>query len=288
MNRTIIYFFIFFTFLSSFSVLNFAQCSDAGVCQLGHLADEKEEQLNISVTYKNGYSGKEDDVSFNSIQLETTYELFNNSTVKILLPYNFKSGPGGNVKGIGDLIISWTQELFSNEASSLNASLGAKLATGDENKEHSLPQIYQPGLGSNDFIFTVDYNNNNFGFGTGYQLAGGRNDKEGLRLKRGDDLLLKASYLFSSEYFKIIPQLIFIKRLSKSSILDINSPGENFIEVDKSDQSQFNLLALVQYNLNENYDFFSEVAIPLLKREVNVDGLTRTYTVSFGMRFIIN
>jgi len=285
MRRTIFIYLITLLFLSIFSISNFAQCSDAGICQLGHLVDDGEKQhLNISVSYKNGYSEKENDVSFQSFQLDTHYDLFKRSTIGFIIPYNIQSGPDGSVNGIGDLLLIWTQELFFDETSSLNASVGIKLATGDENKNPSLPQVYQPGLGSNDLIFTIDYNYDKIGFGLGYQLAGGRNDKERIRLKRGDDLLVRTFYIISFDDFSVIPQLLLIKRLSKSSVLDLNSTGENFVEVDKSDQSQLNLLALLQYNLNENYAFFSEVAIPFLKRKVNVDGLTRAYTASIGLR----
>ncbi len=288
MKRIRIYFFCSFIFPALFSNISFSQCSDAGICQLGHLVDGKEQQLNISLSYKNGYSGKEDGVSFHSFQLDTRYELFNGSILSLLVPYNIQSGPGGDVNGIGDLLLGWTQELFSNEISSLSASIGTRLATGDENKEPALPQVYQPGLGSNDLIFTIDYNYNKFGFGAGYQLAGGRNDKEGIGLERGDDLILRANYFFAIDYFQITPQLIFIKRLSKSTVLDLNATNENFVEVDGSDISQLNLLTLIQYDLNESYALFSEAAIPFLKREVNVDGLKRAYTVSFGLRYIVN
>ena len=288
MKRIFLYSIIAITFLSIFPNFSFGQCSDAGVCQIGHMPDNDNGQmLNISLSYKNGYSGKEDDVAFSSFQLDARYDPFKGSTVKLLVPYNLQSGPLGDVNGLGDLLVSWSQELLSNETSMLSASAGVKLATGDENKEPTLLQIYQPGLGSNDFIFTLDYNYENFSFGTGYQLSGGRNDNELLKLKRGDDILVRASYLFSIDYFRIIPNLLFIKQLSNSSILDFTSQNENYIEIEGSDQSQLNLLVLIQYDLNENYSLFSEAAIPFLKRDINIDGLKRAYTASFGIRFML-
>jgi len=268
---------------------SFAQCSDAGVCQVGNPFDgEESKNFSFSVSYKNGYSDKDYDVTFHSIMLTPQYEFFPGSTLAVLIPYNFQSGPGGDVNGFGDVIISWNQELFSNGTSSINSSLGLKLATGDENKNLRLPQIYQPGLGSNDVIFTIDYSYNKFSIGAGYQLAGGRNKKEGIKLKRGDDLLVRTLYVFLFEDFVVTPQLLLIKRLSKSSVLDLNSTSENFIEVDKSDQLQLNLLAKIQYLLSENFSILAEAAIPFLKREVNVDGLTRSYSFSFGLRSFLN
>jgi len=277
---------LFFLFSS---MPGFAQCSDAGACQLGHFVNENDgENFKLSLTYKNAYSGKDDDVSFHSFHLTAHYDLFKGSTVSMLFPYNIQSGPVSSVDGIGDLILGWSQKLIEDETSSLTASLGIKLATGDENKESSLSQIYQPGLGSNDLIFTIDYSYERFSIGAGYQLAGGRNDNEVIRLKRGDDLIIRTSYFFPFDGFTLLPQLLLIKRLSKSSILDQNSLSENFIDVDKSDPVQINLQVELQYPLNEDFALFTEAAVPFLKREVNVDGLTRAYTISAGLRVVVN
>jgi hypothetical protein len=124
--------------------------------------------------------------------------------------------------------------------------------------------------------------------GTGYQLAGGRNDNI-QRLERGDDLLLRASYQLSFDRLSIVPQLLFIQRLAKSTILDTTSTDEeNFVEVDKSDQSQLNFLAKLEYEIDDNISLVGDFAIPFIKREVNVDGLTRAFSASFGVRFSFN
>lgn len=267
---------------------NYAQCSDAGICQLGgHLAEGAEEIFNVSASYKYGYSGKEDDIQYNSFVLDGSYNLLENSSVQVLIPYNIQSGPAGSVSGIGDLIVSWNQQLFSNENSSFSASLGAKLATGDDNKDN-LPQVYQSGLGTNDVLFGLSYIYDKISVGAGYQLAGGRNDNI-QRLERGDDLLLRASYQLSFDQFSIIPQLLFIQRLAKSTILDTTSTDEeNFVEVDKSDQAQLNFLAKLEYEIGENISLIGDFAIPFIKREVNVDGLTRAFSASVGVAFSIN
>jgi hypothetical protein len=266
---------------------NFAQCSDAGICQLGtHLTEGEKELFSISAAYKYGYSGKEDDIKFHSFVLDGSYNLLETSSIQVLIPYNIQSGPAGSVSGIGDLIVSWNQQLFSDEYSSFSASLGAKLATGDDNKDN-LPQLYQSGLGTNDILFGLSYTYDKISVGAGYQLAGGRNDNI-LRLERGDDLLLRASYQLSFDKLSIVPQLLFIQRLAKSSILDTASMNEEkFVEVYKSDQSQLNFLAKLEYEIGENISLVGDFAIPFIKREVNVDGLTRAYSASVGVVFKI-
>lgn len=281
--------FIIFVFVGNF-ILTKSQCSDAGVCSVsGQVIDKESKNLfNISASYKFGLSGKEDDVKYHSFQLGAIYNLLEKTTLQLAIPYNIQSGPLGDVNGVGDLLISVTQNLFSNKKSSLSASIGAKLTAGDDNK-NSLPMAYQSGLGSNDFIFAVNYLYDNIGLGIGYQLAGGRNDNL-IKLKRGDDLLVRASYNFLLDKFIITPQLLFIKRLSKSNKLipEAMAPIDIYVDIPNSDQSQINLLTNVQYQINSSYSVFADFAIPFIKREINVDGLTRTFSASVGVMLNIN
>ncbi len=265
------------------------QCSDAGVCSVGHTTDDNDDNiLNVYAGYKFGSSGKEDDVKYHSFQLGTIYNVFDRTSFQLSIPYNLQSGPLGNVSGIGDLLLSVTQNIILDNNSSFNASIGAKLATGEDNTEN-LPMAYQSGLGSNDILFALNYSYNNIGFGIGYQLAGGRNDNI-TKLERGDDLLLRVSYNFIINQFTIKPQILFIKRLSESSVVNSASmaPMETFIDVENSDQAQLNLLTVVQYQIDKNYSLFADFAIPFIKREVNVDGLTRSFSASVGVQLNIN
>lgn len=267
---------------------SFAQCSDAGICQIGghSMEDEDEILFSISGFYKYGYSGKEDDVQFNSLQLNVNYNLFSNNSIQLLVPYNFQSGPASDVNGIGDLILSLKQNLLTDENSSLDASVGIKMATGDDNKDN-LPQVYQSGLGMNDVLFALNYTYNKLSIGAGYQLSGARNNNI-TRLEKGDDLLLRASYNLSFDQLSITPQFLFIQRLAKSSLLDTASTDEEkFVEVDNSDQAQLNFLTVLEYKIDENISLVGDFAIPFIKREVNVDGLTRTFSASVGVSFSI-
>lgn len=276
---------------SSISFVNtFAQCSDGGVCSVGghSIGEEDKNPLNISASYNFGSSGKDDDVKYHFFRVGAIYNVLKITSIQLSLPYNIQSGPLGDVSGIGDLILSVNQNLFRNDNSSLDASVGAKLATGDDNKDN-LPMAYQSGLGSNDVIFALNYSYDQLGFGIGYQLAGARNDNIN-KLKRGDDLLLRASYNFLIDKFTITPQLLFIKRLGKSNVVNLLAVGpiDSYINIPESDQTQVNLLTQVQYQINNNYSLFADFAIPFIKREVNVDGLTRSFSASLGIQLSIN
>lgn len=272
------------------TIITKAQCSDAGVCSVGgHLIEQGTKSLfNISAAYKIGSSGKDDDVNYHSFQVGAVYNVLDKTSLQLSIPYNIQSGPLGDVNGIGDLIISVNQNLFSDENNSLVASLGAKLATGDDNK-NNLPMAYQSGLGTNDFIFAVNYSYENIDLVVGYQLSGSRNNNL-IKLKRGDDLLVRASYNFLLDKFTIVPQLLFIKRLSKSNkfIPGTMAPIDIYVDIANSYQSQLNLLTNFKYNFNNNYSLVADFAIPFIKREVNVDGLTRSFSASIGVQLNIN
>ena len=265
------------------------QCSDAGVCSVGHtMSDNNDNILDINLGYKFGSSGKEDDVKYHSFLLGAAYNILEKTSLQMSIPYNIQSGPLGDVNGIGDLLISVTQNFISQNNSSLDASIGAKFAIGEDNADN-LPMAYQSGLGSNDILFTINYNYKNIGFGVGYQLAGGRNNNV-IKLERGDDILLRASYNFLLDQFTIKPQILFIKRLSESNVVNSASmaPTETYIDVENSDQAQLNLLTVIQYQIDNNYSLFADFAIPFIKREVNVDGLTRSFSASVGVQLNIN
>lgn len=265
------------------------QCSDAGICQIGgyHNEEIKENPFNIGLSYSFGKSKKLEDVSYNSVKLNFSYKILENSTIQLILPYNSQSGPLGDVSGFGDLIISWTQTFAINEESLIDLTLGGKFATGSDNKK-GLPQIYQSGLGTTDLLLNAGYKISSFGLGVGYQLAGGRN-KNLLQLKRGDDLIFRSFYSFEFDQFAITPQLLLVKRLSKSSVVNqfpsVVNPVFGFSEIPDSDQTQLNFLTKVNYQINSDLNISAEAAIPFLQRDVNLDGLTRTFSIGAGINY---
>ena len=266
----------------------FAQCSDAGVCSLGGNATEEglTAAFVLSLGYSYGYSGKEDDISYSSIKVGGSYHFLDEASFNFSIPFNIQSGPwfNYNVHGIGDLLFNLRYS-FKFDKSRLSLSAGMRLSTAYQNKNYVF-QPYSSGLGTNDILFGADYLFSNFLIGAGYQIAGKRGeDIENLFVvERGDDLLLRAGWFYDIDRFSINPQLLFIKRLGKSSILIPVGPDaigfRAYVDAPGSDQSQLNLLVNATYNVNENYSHFIEVAVPFLERDNNVDGLKRTFTIS--------
>lgn len=261
-----------------------AQCSDAGICQMGSFLEEESIlRNNLGLRYSYGYSGKDDDIQYSSAILSGNSFLLDNTSISFLLPYNSQSGPLGKVKGIGDLIVSITQNFKLNEVSNIAFSVGGRFVTGDANRDPELPQQYQSSLGSNDLLLGAQYNLNSLQLGLGYQVAGSRNNNAITRLERGDDFLFRCGYYFGNEDLSLTPQLLVIKRLGESSVLDTASTEENFVYVEGSDQLQINFLLNAEYKFTKSTGLVFEFAFPFLKREVNVDGLTRALTLSLGL-----
>lgn len=269
--------------------VSFPQCSDAGICSVGEQTGERNSVISLGSTY--GSSGKDDNINFYSVKLSgmflpfsTTGGFFQNSSFVVEVPFNIQSGPLGSVNGLGDLTILFNQPLYSSKID-LVMSVGAKIATANVDG-NSLPQAYQSGLGTNDILLGLTLVYESINFSIGYQKSTGRSSNSLTRLKRGDDLLLKAGYQFKLDDLTLSSGLLYIQRIGESSVIVPSAINNAFISIPKSDQNQLNLLMTINYRLSEVYSLQAGFAVPFIKREINVDGLTRK--VSTGLEFLYN
>ena len=256
----------------------FSQCSDAGVCAIGSKRSALHHEVGVSYIY--GKSKPDDGLSFNAVQVDAMLHVLDDSRISIALPWTRVSGPIGSLNGIGDLIVFLNQTVISDDPAVLSLQIGAKLATGSSNSGN-LPQAYQPGLGTNDLIFGASYETDPFLFAMGYQLSRGRSNNASTQLKRGDDLLLRVGYRYEFDEFTATAEILAINRLQLSSI--VVSGSSVFAEVPESDQFQVNLMGRIFYPLG-SYSVQGLIAFPILSRKVNLDGLTRSFTLSVGIQ----
>jgi hypothetical protein len=229
-----------------------------------------------------GRSGKTDDLSFLSFKLFIQYKLAENSAVSFAIPFSRVSGSLGSVNGLGDAILLWDQRMFEEGETEFHLQAGAKLATGAANGG-GLPQAYQTGLGTNDALLGVLYRAEDWRFNMTYQYSPGRSDNPLTRLHRGDDVVARVERKIEFEPIEASVSLIAVKRLGISSVRDTLSAAESFVDIAGSDQFQLNLTAEASYPLDTSKTIVCGLAFPLLKRAVNVDGLTRAFTVSVGV-----
>lgn len=266
--------------ISSNAIL--AQCSDAGICVIGAKPTLLGHQVGASYLF--GKSGKTDDLTIHSIQIDGSIQLFPNSRVTILLPWSRTNGPLGDASGIGDLTLLWNQVLSDTLNNRLSLQIGGKFATGTNNSGN-LPQSYQSGLGTNDLILGISYETEPWLFSLGYQLSRGRSNNPVTQLKRGDDVLTRIGYKTHVADLSVGLEVLAIKRLQESSVRDTAAGSSSFITLAGSDQFQVNLLATMSLPISESFSLQGLVAVPLRSRTVNVDGLKRSSTLSVGIQY---
>jgi len=266
-----------------------AQCSDAGVCVIGSAHPTAGHTVGASYSY--GKGDKRDGTSFHSFTLDAELRLFDGTDLVVKMPYTRVTGPLGSVSGAGDLTVLVNHLLLNTGGGRLTIQAGGKFPTGVSNAE-GLPQSYQPGLGTTDLLLGTSFVSGPVIVAAGYQLSRGRSDNAVTRLKRGDDLFGRCGVRGPVGKFTLGAELLAIGRLDKSSILSFPAPssgsggaGETFVSVPGSDQFQMNLLTTASLPLDGGVSLTAEGAFALLKREVNVDGLTRGLTLSAGISY---
>jgi len=262
---------------------SFTQCSDAGVCSIGHQPQGKTHR--ISVSYLFGKSSKADDLNFHSVVVGADLHVFEDSRVSISVPYSSQSGPLGSTSGFGDATVLWTQRLLNGETSGFSIQFGVKLPLANVNADN-LPQAYQSGLGTTDGLFGLSYDLQEWSFAVGYQLSRGRSENRVNRVRRCDDVLLRAGYAHAFDVGRIAGEVLAIKRLAQSNILtSAAGQPEMFGLLAKSNQVQVNIVGRGAYPLSNAIEVQGMLAIPMLMRDVNVDGLTRSFSLSAGLSF---
>lgn len=265
-----------------FSYTAHSQCSDAGVCSIGSHQPAAHHQVGIGYTY--GKSSAVDDLTFHAVALEGNFHLQQDTRLAVTLPWSRQSGPLGSASGLGDLILVLDHVILRSMRGQFNMQLGGKFATGVVNGGN-LPQSYQSGLGTNDLLLGLSWSYDSWNAALGYQYSRGRSGNRPTRLKRGGDLLMRLGYNAPIASIAAGVEILAIKRLEKSSVFAFTTQsGDVFISIPKSDQFQINLLGRFSLPLNEGYSLQSILAFPILKRDINVDGLTRALTLSIGLQ----
>jgi hypothetical protein len=262
----------------------YSQCSDAGVCTIGSHRPSASHHVGVSYTY--GRSSAADDLTFHSAAFEGNFQLQQDTRLAVTVPWSTQSGPLGSTSGLGDLILVLDHVVLRSMPGQLNVQLGGKFATGEVNGDN-LPQSYQSGLGTNDFLLGLSYSYDSWNSAIGYQYSRGRSSNPS-RLKRGDDLLMRLGYHAPIASMTAGLEILAIKRLEESSVIaNTTGRGAAFFSIPKSDQFQVNLLGRFLLPFEECCSLQALIAFPILQRDINVDGLTRALTLSVGLRATI-
>ncbi|MBD3219899.1 hypothetical protein GF314_01535 [bacterium] len=263
-----------------------AQCSDAGLCLVGDhatrvTADHASPQHTADLTYRLGVTGDDDDLVVHSVELGARLALTDRTGLAIRLPYRSSDGEQGSASGPGDALVLLEQAIVTSPCWTLGLAAGARLATGDDDAEPDLPQAYQPGLGATDLILAATARHRAWSFALGYQLVEDTfTGNETTPIRRGDDLYLQVARAFTAGGFDLTAEVQAIQRLAAT---EIRLADDTTIEVEDSDRLQINLGLEARRSLIGRLDLAAGVAVPLVSRDQNVDGLQRALTVSVGL-----
>jgi hypothetical protein len=270
-----------------YHLIAFSQCSDAGLCIIGKRTNEHFGKYSSSVLfgYKIGTGGKPDKIKYADIYAEANLQVAKFTNITLSVPVNFNSGPLGKASGMGDLTVLGTFLIPIKGKSAITVSLGGKFATGRVNAGDLLPQYYQPGLGTNDLLIGVGFLNRSMYANIAYQKPFGRSSNIINRLKRGDDILLRAGFFRQVGDLIFEAEILAVKRLQKSSVLIYGSSPESFTEIDNTNQLQINLVGYMTLMMTKQIDFTGYAALPLLKRDTNLDGLERAISGGFSFAY---
>jgi hypothetical protein len=315
----------FSTCLLFFSFLAQAQgCSDAGFCTMGAMkpdqkfhkkANFKLRAIEISQYY--GYTKFDDHIVATNIDFNIG--IGKKNTLQFKLPYQMVYGPLANTAGLGDISLSFSHTLFSNEKYQIAATIGAKIPTNNGNKtanvngrELPLPAYYQTSLGTYDLVLGTSLITRKWLVGVGLQyvvinenynafLWGvWRNPPSELTsiankypvskaLNRGTDVMLRIerNFRFSNYNFNI--GLLPIYRLNKDYGNFVNKEGKQVRgEMEGTEGLALSLLAGAGYNFSVNSSIKLMTGWRVLggiSRDKNADGLSREMVATVGYEF---
>ena len=276
-------------------------CSDAGACSIQTFDFEdnlSSSQRKISLSFDQNVALGEKFIFISQSTLGVQYSISSNTRIEIRIPFIFTYGNLGYTSGIGDMILSVSQDFFRDKKFQISGVIGGRLKTNNSNfsfDNQPLPMAYQTSLGTYDIILGSQYTRVKWNLYIAYQHPFGRNESEYLvpeyetnpdkqyfesaYLKRGDDLYLRAQYNISlKKYNSIKFNLLTIYRIQKSDIIKNN---ENII-LESSNGLTVNPGIIYSKQLKNNRELSFLFAFPIIDRAYRADGLTRN--IVFGLR----
>ncbi len=297
-------------------------CSDAGFCTMGAMKPDQNYNRRIQIklrsiefTHYVGFTHF-NDIIYNYVA-DVNIGINAKTTAQVKVPYVNVDGALADTRGIGDLSLSLTRNLISNDSYQVNFTVGSKVPTGDENianeEGQSLPMYNQTGLGTFDAVAGVSLITSKWLVATGIQRpfgdinstflwrdwAGDPLEEKALEytqarsLRRGTDIMFRVERNFRFTNYNFATGLLPIYRINKDIInVPVNDPEGNFIGnqdkiVDGSEGLALTLLLSGGYQFNTKFGIKVIQGFRLVQRGKNPDGLSRKMVnnVSFVYRF---
>lgn len=297
-------------------------CSDAGFCTMGAMKPDQAYSKKIDlklrsleVSYYRGTTTLTPVISV--INLDLSVGISDKFGFQVKLPYQMVTGNFGNTAGLGDISLSFTGNLVTNENYDINATIGAKIPTNKSDLASDgkkiagtegavYPMYYQTSLGSFDIVAGASLISKNWLIAAGYQqaLTANNNTYDSLdwigkypsesyvkeypkstKLKRGVDLMLRLERNFRFVKYNFTVGLLPIFRVTKDQIVD-ETTGD-YVKLDGTTGMALSGLVGFGYNLNVNNSLKLTLGKKITQRKVNPDGLTRDFIfiIAYQYRF---
>jgi hypothetical protein len=272
-------------------------CSDAGFCTLANFKPMSTKEKPLENTIKAGISvgGADHNITIVSIYKEYNYK---KDKYSFGAKATFLAQIGSEVQtgNIGDIYITNGYSFFKD----FNATLGIKMPLTDGNltkDKNILPLDHQSSLGTVDLILGASYKIKNVQVALGYQqpLSQNRNQftsenvigtfenyQTTRNYKRAGDVMLRVSYPFEFNKFKITPSVLPIYHLSNDLYTDATNVER---EISGSQGLTINGNVYFDYKLNNKNAFQFNFGMPFVTRTARPDGLTRKWIATLEYAF---
>lgn len=314
--KRLIYFTI--TYFGLYLISNAQGCSDAGFCTMGALRPDQSYDSDAplklrfaEISYYNGQTRVSADIQ--AVIIDFGIDILQDYNLHVKLPYMYISGNFGENHGLGDISLSLNRNVGRWKDFEINATLGAKIATGNADdrvldRQAVLPMYYQTTLGTHDFIVGASLINEKWLFATGYQqplvhinnnsftgsesqwawYEGGMDyvirHANANQLRRGADVMLRAERNFRFSRFNANIGLLPIYRITNDQIMNEDGAYE---KVEGGRGLAASLLIGCGYRFNVHSGIKLLYGLRLIDRIKNPDGLSResVLNVSFYYNF---
>ena len=300
--------------LNATSVLS-QGCSDAGLCSFNMVEHDSTgtDEMHYTLGLSNTIGVGDESVLINSTGVEFGAN-FSDFGIVAKIPFTLTSGTLGQTNGLGDLTVLLSSKLYSEENLSLSVAGGVKMATNKADLRNeddlSMPMVYQTSNGTNDVIFLLAANIDDWVVSTGLQIPLNRNENSFIEnsalvepipgfsdeyylnwknyqssknFKRGSDVMLKIEKYFTiQDDLKFMAGILPVYRLVESIYEDYNG---NDITIMNSDGLTLNIIAGLNYKVTEKHTFGLNIGFPVVTREIRADGLTRAMVANVDFKF---
>ncbi|HEX8061525.1 MAG TPA: hypothetical protein VF473_11350 [Cyclobacteriaceae bacterium] len=303
-------------FLAASTITYSQGCSDAGFCTMGAMKPDQPYSKRIKVKLQSAefsfYRGTT--ILTPIIYVATAdlnFSIKGRNTFQVKLPYQAVDGRLAKTRGMGDISLCFTRNIYNSDKFNLNLSFGAKIPTNHSDKtvkaptgepeRWPLPMYYQTSLGTYDVISGLSLINRKWLLATGIQVPLNHNNNQFVwsrwaeaesdlkayadrynqakDLRRGIDVMMRVERNFRFSKFNFSVGLLPIYRVKRDEFTKSTTTKKDAPEVRVKPVQAMGMACSALFTAGYNFDVRSGVRVlvghKLFNRKANPDGLSR-------------